>query len=49
MYWLILFQFFPPYLKNAKKCDQQLICYVEIHTDDPQSFNLRMDLNMIEG
>jgi hypothetical protein len=50
MYCLIVLSFFSPASNECKKkSDQYLICYIEIHTDDPQKFWLHMDLTLKEG
>jgi hypothetical protein len=49
LYCLSVLSFFPPVSDERKKCDQYLICYVETYTDNPQQFNLYIDLTLREG
>jgi hypothetical protein len=44
MYCLIVLPLLLQYAEYKKKSDQQLICYVEIHIDDPLYFHPYMDL-----
>lgn len=44
----ILRQFFQVF-DNCRTHDQQLTCYVEIHTDEPQYSPLHMELTLTDG